>query len=120
MRNAETQGKAHQVAPTQIILKQVADVCDRYGIDFTPNKLHYEKYWETASGRWTFNLTERDMYNFDGTRVVGTCLVGMERYDSFDFGAWKPYGALMEEFEPHEIAAFNEIAALMSVATGQE
>lgn len=120
MIQEKTQSKAHQVAPTQNILKQVADVCDKYGIEFNPNKLHYDKYWETAAGRWSFNLTERKMYNLDGTREVGMCLVGMERYDSFDFGAWRPYGALKEEFEPNEISAFNEIAALMSAATGQE
>ena len=110
MSNKYEQGNGHKVAGTQKIRKRVAEICHKYGIEFSKDMLkRYDKGMSTKS--WEFTPYQTDYW-----------VVGMHRYDTNSPGLWhgvninsQTYGLLSES----SFKLFDEVAEVLS-ATNTE
>lgn len=114
MCTSKTQGNDHKVAGTQEIYERVAEICSKYGIEFENkmlrhsegNKWNKEKWWSFTP--FSMILTAPGQLPEYKPRVS----VGMVVYDE-NPGYWFPINCSKEDFEDNEIAAFNEITAIL-------
>lgn len=97
------QGNGHKVAGTQEIQKRVAEICRKYGIEFSKDML---KRMKGHSSGWKFTPYITDYWE-----------VGLERWDTNSPGLWhgvdinsQTYGLLSES----SFKLFNEVAEVLS------
>lgn len=115
MYKTKAQGNDHKVAGTQErrISKRVAEICSKYGIEFEDKMLRYCKvsiygsqgYWVLAPFRTTLTAPGQ----IEGYKP--TVDIGMIKLDNRD--TWYGYNCKKGDFEDSEIAAFDEISAIL-------
>ena len=112
MCTSKTQGNGHKVAGTQEIYERVAEICSKYGIEFEDKMLRYYKPSYREGGDWVFApLRMRITAPGQIEGYEPTIDVGMIKHD-FQY-IWHGYNCGKEDFEDNEIAAFDEIAAIL-------
>lgn len=113
MSTNNVQGNDYKVAGTQEIYKRVAEICSKYGIEFEEKMLRYRKvsiygsvgYWVLAPFRARLTAPGQ----IEGYKP--TVEIGMKKLDNQD--TWYGYNCNKGDFEDNEIAAFDEISAIL-------
>lgn len=114
MTHNYVQGNGHKVTGTQEIYERVAEICNKYGIEFEDKMLRYDAPSIYSRGGYCALVPFRGTLTAPG-QIEGygpTIDFGMMKYDYQD--DWHGYNCDKEDFEDNVIAAFDEIAVLMS------
>lgn len=116
------QDKGRKAVAVQDCYEKVAEICKKHGIEFEKEMLIRTPSWETCQtgGGWTF-APFKVRLTVPGQKLgyePNCTTAGMHRGDCNEYGTWHGVGLDKTDYDDNETAMFNEVALVLSEATG--